>query len=107
LKIAEELKDQANIEVVDLRSLLPWDKETVFASVRKTGKCLILQEDTISFGIASEIASVISEELFTALDAPVMKVGSMDTPVPFTATLEKNFLPHRLLREKLEKLISY
>jgi 2-oxoisovalerate dehydrogenase E1 component len=107
LKIAEELKDQANIEVVDLRSLLPWDKETVFASVRKTGKCLILQEDTISFGIASEIASVISEELFTALDAPVMKVGSMDTPVPFTSTLEKNFLPHRLLREKLEKLISY
>lgn len=107
LKIAEEMKDQASIEVVDLRSLLPWDKEAVFASVKKTGKCLILQEDTISFGIASEIASVISEELFTHLDAPVMRVGSLDTPVPFTATLEKNFLPHQLLREKLEKLIQY
>lgn len=107
LKIAEELQDRASIEVVDLRSLLPWDQETVFNSVRKTGKCLILHEDTLSFGIGGEIAAVITEELFTALDAPVMRVGSMDTPVPFTASLEKNFLPHASLKTKLEKLIAF
>jgi 2-oxoisovalerate dehydrogenase E1 component len=107
LKIAEELKDSASIEVVDLRSLLPWDKETVFNSVQKTGKCLVLQEDTLNFGIASEIAASISEELFRYLDAPVMRVGSLDTPVPFTATLEKNFLPHQLLQNKLNQLLQF
>lgn len=107
LQLAEEMSSSASIEVVDLRSLLPWDKETVFSSVRKTGKCLILQEDTVSFGVSAEIAAVISEELFTSLDAPVMRVGSLDTPVPFAPSLEKNFLPHAQLREKVRKLLDF
>lgn len=107
LLIAGEMEADASIEVIDLRSLLPWDKAHVFASVHKTGKCLILHEDTLAFGIGAEISAVISEELFSSLDAPVMRVGSLDTPVPFTATLEKNFLPHAELKSKLQKLIAY
>lgn len=107
MQLAEEMSNSASIEVVDLRSLLPWDRDTVFASVRKTGKCLILQEDTLSFGVSAEIAAVISEELFTSLDAPVMRVGSLDTPVPFAPNLEKNFLPHAQLKEKARKLLEF
>ena len=107
MQVAAEMASEASIEVIDLRSLLPWDKSLVFESVRKTGKCLILHEDTLAFGVGAEIAAVISEELFTSLDAPVMRVGSLDTPVPFTATLEKRFLPHAELTSKLQKLIAY
>ncbi len=97
----------SNIEVIDLRTLLPWDKETVLNSAKKTGKVLVVHEDCITGGIGGEIAAVISEEVFEYLDAPVMRVGSLDTPVPFAPTLEKNFLPHERIAQKLSQLLAY
>ncbi len=96
-----------SIEIIDLRTLLPWDKDTVAKSVKKTGRVLILHEDCMTGGIGGEIASWISENCFEWLDAPVMREASLDTPVPFAADLEKNFLPNSRLGEKIESLISY
>ena len=104
-QIAEEV--EGSIEIIDLRTLLPWDKETVRLSVRKTGRVLVLHEDCLTGGIGGEIAAWISEHCFEFLDAPVMREGSLDTPVPFAADLERQFLPDCRLREKVEKLISY
>jgi 2-oxoisovalerate dehydrogenase E1 component len=98
---------ETSIEIIDLRTLLPWDKETVFASVEKTGKCLVLHEDTITGGFGGEIASSIGEECFQFLDAPVMRLGSLDTPVPFNTELEKQFLAKVRLREKIRQLLEY
>ncbi len=105
----ETLKDfpDAEIEVIDLRTLLPWDKESVHASVRKTGKCLVLHEDTLTGGFGGEIAASIAEECFQELDAPVMRLGSLDTPVPFETGLEYHFLPKRKLKEKISDLLAY
>ncbi len=97
----------ARIEVIDLRTLLPWDKATVLESVGKTGKCLIVHEDTLFGGIGGEIAATIMEERFRSLDAPVMRVASLDTPVPFNLELEKQFLPNSRLKEKLRELLNY
>ncbi|MBI4417965.1 MAG: dehydrogenase, partial [Ignavibacteriales bacterium] len=97
----------ASAEIVDLRTLLPWDRDTVFESVRKTGKCLVLHEDTLVGGFGGEIASAIQEECFRFLDAPVMRLGSMDTPVPFNQRLEKQFLASNRLHEKLKELLLY
>lgn len=98
---------QIDADVVDLRTLLPWDKETVRSSVQKTNKVLVLHEDTITGGIGAEISAWISEHCFESLDAPVMREGSLDTPVPFTKTLEENFLPQKRLLEKLQALKAY
>ncbi len=98
---------QTRIEIIDLRTLLPWDKELVFASVEKTGRCLVLHEDTETGGFAGEIASTIQEERFEYLDAPVMRLGSLDTPVPFNPELEKDFLAKRRLKDKLTRLMEY
>ncbi len=106
LEISREFQ-HAGIEVVDLRTLLPWDRKTVFASVRKTGKCLVLHEDTMVGGFGGEIASSIQEECFQFLDAPVMRLGSLETPVPFNTTLEKQFLAKSRLNLKLAELLSY
>jgi 2-oxoisovalerate dehydrogenase E1 component len=97
----------ARIEVIDLRTLLPWDKATVLDSVQKTGKCLVVHEDTMAGGLGGEIAATIMEERFRFLDAPVMRVASLDTPVPFNLELEKQFLPKNRLKEKLRELINY
>ncbi|RKQ51388.1 2-oxoisovalerate dehydrogenase E1 component [Roseivirga pacifica] len=94
-------------DIVDLRTLLPWDKEAVKESVSKTNKVLILHEDTLTGGIGAEIAAWISENCFEVLDAPVMREASLDTPVPFTKTLEENFLPQKRLLEKLKSLSEY
>lgn len=99
-------QDQS-IEVIDLRTLLPWDKETVEKSVRKTGRVIVLHEDCLTGGIGGEIAAWISEHCFESLDAPVMREASLDTPVPFAANLEKNFLPNERLVQKVEHLLSY
>ncbi|MEQ6168266.1 dehydrogenase E1 component subunit alpha/beta [Ekhidna sp. MALMAid0563] len=96
-----------SLEVVDLRTLLPWDKETVTASVRKTGRVMVLHEDCLTGGIGGEIAAWISEHCFEYLDAPVMREGSLDTPVPFAADLEKNFLPNERLEDRLISLVNY
>jgi 2-oxoisovalerate dehydrogenase E1 component len=105
-EVASQLPEHS-FEIIDLRTLLPWDKETVFASVERTGKCLVLHEDTLTGGFGGEIASAIQEERFEFLDAPVMRVGSMDTPVPFNTVLEKQFLAKSRLKEKLSQLIEY
>ncbi len=94
-------------DLVDLRTLLPWDRETVLASVRKTGKVIILHEDTITGGIGAEIAAVIVEECFSHLDAPVVRSASLDTPVPMSSTLEWNFLPRDRFKDQLMELLRY
>jgi 2-oxoisovalerate dehydrogenase E1 component len=104
--LSEELKE-ISIEVIDLRTLSPWDSETVAESVKKTNKALVLHEDTMIGGIGAEISAWISEHLFEHLDAPVARIASLDTPVPFTKTLEENFLPIKRLKEKVIDLNSY
>jgi 2-oxoisovalerate dehydrogenase E1 component len=96
-----------SVELVDLRTLLPWDFETVRNSVQKTGKVLICNEDCLTGSISGEIGAWISENCFEALDAPVMREGSLDTPVPFNADLEQNFLPKERIKSKLKKLADY
>jgi len=94
-------------DIIDLRCLLPWDKEAVEASVKKTGKVIILHEDTLTGGIGAEIAAHISEHCFKLLDAPVKRIGSLDTPVPFNMDLEENFLPKERFKIALQELIGY
>ncbi|MGR6086533.1 MAG: alpha-ketoacid dehydrogenase subunit alpha/beta [Arcticibacter sp.] len=94
-------------DLVDLRTLLPWDRETVLASVKKTGKVIILHEDTITGGVGAEIAAVIAQECFNHLDAPVVRSASLDTPVPMSSTLEWNFLPRDRFKDQLMQLLRY
>lgn len=94
-------------DVLDLRTLLPWDEEAVAATVKKTNRVLILHEDTLTGGIGGEISAWISEHLFEHLDAPVLRVASLDTAIPFAPTLENNFLPKVRLRAAIEKLSGY
>ncbi len=101
------LRQGADLEVIDLRTLLPWDADTVYASVRKTGKVLVLHEDTLTGGIGAEIAAAIGQKCFTSLDAPVMRLGALDSPVPFNAELEKAFLPQARVLPALEQLLAY
>ncbi|MES2618443.1 MAG: dehydrogenase E1 component subunit alpha/beta [Bacteroidota bacterium] len=101
----ETLNIQA--EIVDLRTLLPWDKEAVKAAVEKTGKVLVLHEDTITGGIGAEIAAWISEHCFTSLDAPVKRIGSLDTPVPLAKDLEDKFLAKYRLNDALKELLEF
>ncbi len=82
-----------SVEIVDLRSVLPWDREAVLASVVKTSRVLVLHEDTRTAGFGAEIAATIAEEAFEHLDAPVRRLTAPDTPVPFAPTLEKKFIP--------------
>jgi 2-oxoisovalerate dehydrogenase E1 component len=94
-------------DLIDLRTLLPWDKATVKESVSKTGRVLVLHEDTLTGGVGGEIAAWISEHCFQSLDAPVMRVASLDTPIPFAPTLEQNFLPKGRLKSRLEELLKF
>ena len=107
---AKEVLDsmpEVSADVIDLRTLLPWDKEAVEATVKKTGKVIVLHEDTMTGGIGAEISAWISEQCFNYLDAPVMRVASLDTPIPFAPTLEKNFLPAGRLGNKIEELLKW
>ncbi|MFT4526736.1 MAG: 2-oxoisovalerate dehydrogenase E1 component [Bacteroidia bacterium] len=104
---ALEQFDSGCIEVIDLRTLAPLDTETVFKSVRKTGKAIILHEDTITGSIASDLSALITENCFEKLDAPVIRSASLDTPVPFAAALEKAFLPKDRFVQQLKDLINY
>ena len=85
--------DGVSVEIVDLRSVMPWDKLAVLESVRKTSKVLVLHEDTRTGGFGAEIAATIAEEAFEDLDAPVKRLTAPDTPVPFSPELEKAFIP--------------
>lgn len=104
-KACEQLNIDADI--IDLRTLLPWDKDAVEATVRKTGRVLVVHEDTLTGGIGAEIAAWIGENCFQYLDAPVMRVGSTDTPVPLAKDLEEHFLPKERLASSLEKLLAF
>jgi 2-oxoisovalerate dehydrogenase E1 component len=106
LELAQSRKDMS-IEILDLRTLLPLDKEAIYSAVRKTGKVIVLHEDCLTGGIGGEIVALINENCFESLDAPVLRVASLDTPVPFAVTLEKQFLPQERLSEAVEKLMNY
>jgi 2-oxoisovalerate dehydrogenase E1 component beta subunit len=95
LEAAEALaREGIEAEVIDLRTLLPLDEETILHSVRKTNKCLVVHEDTKTGGIAGEIAAILAEKAFHDLDGPLVRVTSLDTPVPYAPTLEEAFLPN-------------
>jgi 2-oxoisovalerate dehydrogenase E1 component beta subunit len=109
LEAAEKLKDEGiDLEVVDLRSLLPYDKEAILNSVVKTSKVILLHEATRIGGYAGELAAVIAEEVFDCLDGPIVRVTAPDTPVPFSPPLEDFFLPNaEKLMKAARKLAAY
>ncbi|MCX7652400.1 MAG: dehydrogenase E1 component subunit alpha/beta [Bacteroidia bacterium] len=107
LKLADTLAPDIQVEVVDLRTLLPWDQETVSGSIRKTHRAIVLYEGTYTGGVGAEIAAWIGEYLFEQLDAPVMRVASRDMPVPFSLSLEADFLPWGRLAEAVKQLLTY
>ncbi len=98
---------QISFDILDLRSLAPLDYNAITASVARTGKVIVLHEDTLTGGIGGEIAAWIGEHCFNLLDAPVLRCASLDTPVPFNTVLENNFLPKNRLAEYVERLMSY
>ncbi|HUY13861.1 MAG TPA: alpha-ketoacid dehydrogenase subunit beta [Terriglobia bacterium] len=105
---AELEKEGVSVEVVDLRSLLPYDEEAVLASVRKCSKVILLHEDTRIGGMAGELAAVIAEKAFDDLDGPIVRVTSPDTPVPFSPPLEEYFLPNvEKVVDAARKLAAY
>jgi 2-oxoisovalerate dehydrogenase E1 component len=95
------------IEVVDLRTLAPWDRETVLESVRRTSRALVLHEAPTTGGFGGEIAATIGQDAFEWLDAPVTRLGALDTPVPFSKALEEHFSPRGRLDAALEALLAY
>ncbi len=98
---------EVSIDILDLRTLLPLDYEAIRAAVQRTGKVLLLHEDTLIGGIGGEVAAWICENCFDCLDAPVMRCASLDTPVPFNIELERNFMAHSRLHDSVDKLINY
>ena len=105
---AELEKEGLSLEVVDLRSLLPYDEETVLASARKCSKVILLHEDTRTGGMAGELAALIAEKAFEDLDGPIVRVTAPDTPVPFAPPLEEYFLPNAAkVAEAARKLAAY
>ena len=103
----EAVNQETTVDILDLRTLLPFDKEAIAKTVKKTGKVLVLHEDTLTGGIGAEISAWITENLFEYLDAPVMRCASLDSPVPFAISLEQNFLAKKRLQGKLEELLSF
>jgi len=99
--------DGHEVEVIDLRSLLPWDREAVMASVRKTGRALVLHEAPLTGGFGGEVAAAIAKDAFEWLDAPVERLGALDTPVPFAKALEAVFSPKGRLLPALRALLAY
>ena len=107
LQAAETLAAEgSSVEVIDLRTLLPWDVATVTASVRKTSKALVLHEAPVTGGFGGEIAATIGAECFQALDAPVLRLGGLDMPVPFSKALEEIFMPKARLLDTLRGLLT-
>lgn len=104
---AAEKNPSISIDIIDLRTLAPLDTEAIYKSVRKTGKVIVLHEDCLTGGIGGELVSIINENCFSSLDAPVKRVASLDTPVPFTDSLEDNFLPKQRFFEALVELDNY
>ncbi len=102
-----EKHPEINADLLDLRTLQPLDKESIFASVKKTGKVIILQEDSVFGGVGSDIAAMIAEECFEFLDASVARVGSLEMPIPFSKALEEGYLPKKRFETKIQELLKY
>jgi 2-oxoisovalerate dehydrogenase E1 component beta subunit len=104
---ANQLED-VSVEIIDLRTILPWDKQAVLESARKTSKVLVLHEDTRTGGFGAEIAATIAEEAFEDLDAPLKRITAPDSPVPFSPTLEKAYIPQvEDVVKGLKELVAY
>lgn len=102
-----EAHEEIKADLLDLRTLQPLDVNAIFTSVKKTGKVIILQEDSLFGGIASDLSAMIMEKCFESLDGPVVRVGSLDTPVPFSKALEEGYLPKKRFEEKIIELLHY
>lgn len=98
---------EISADLVDLRSLQPLDTETIFASIKKTNKVIIFQEDSMFGGIASDLSALITENCFEYLDGPISRVASLDTPIPFTKALEDQYLPKGRFEKELKRLLQY
>jgi 2-oxoisovalerate dehydrogenase E1 component beta subunit len=110
IKVADEIAEEEGKEVavLDLRSLMPFDKTMILEQVRKTNRILIVHEDHLTGGIGGEISAFITEHAFEYLDAPIMRVAGLDIPVPFSPPLEKHYLPTKeKIKDKLKKLLAY
>ncbi len=105
MKVIEN--NSISCDLIDLRTLSPLDKDAIINSVNKTGKAIILHEDSLFGGLGSEISSIIMESCFENLDAPVRRVGSLDTPIPFEENLEKQYLPFERFEEEIKDLLNY
>jgi len=105
----EEMAQRSDIhaDIIDLRSLIPLDTETVYTSVRRTGRVIVLHEDCITGGIGAELTALITEHCFESLDAPVRRIGSLNSPVPFAATIESIFLPQERFKAAVDALLDY
>lgn len=103
------IKTHPNIsaDLIDLRTLQPLDESAIFTSVRKTGKVIFLQEDSLFGSISSDVSALITENCFEFLDAPVKRVASIETPIPFQGELEKQYLPKQRFAFELKTLIDY
>jgi 2-oxoisovalerate dehydrogenase E1 component len=106
MKALDEL-EISEVDLIDLRTLCPLDTDTVFDSVRRCGKVLLLQEDSLFGGITSDLSALIAEHCFESLDAPIRRVASLETPVPFAGNLEAGYLPKARLRQALTELLAY
>jgi 2-oxoisovalerate dehydrogenase E1 component len=97
-----------DVEILDLRTIVPWDREAVLESVRKTGRCLVVHEDTWTAGFGGEIAATVAQDAFAWLDAPVTRLATPDCPVPYSASLMSSVIPTvELVRAKIEELLHY
>ena len=98
---------ETSVDILDLRTLLPLDYDAIKTAVKRTGKVLLLHEDTLTGGIGGELAAWIAEHCFELLDAPVMRCASLDTPIPFAIELEQNFMANSRLHDCVQKLLVY
>jgi 2-oxoisovalerate dehydrogenase E1 component len=106
LEAAEPFAGQ--VEIIDLRTISPWDKDAVLNSVQKTGKCLIAHEDAITVGFGAEIAATVAGEKFTYLDAPVQRLAVPDVPIPFNIALMNTVIPGvEVIRAEIERLLAW
>ena len=102
-----EKHPKLSVDLIDLRTLMPLDWETIYGSVKKTSRLIILQEDSLFGGISSDIAASVQEELFEYLDAPIKRVASLNTPIPFAKSLENEYLPRKRFEKALLELINF
>jgi len=107
LEVAEDLKGKISIEVIDPRTLVPLDKETIINSVKKTGRLLVVDESPVSGGVQGEIISVVMQEAFWNMEFPPRRIGSLNTPIPFSSTLEKEVIPSKeKIKEEILSMFS-